>query len=166
MERTTSSAGSQAKYCQSLFADSIVSLPSSELIIDVSYQKSTGSITGWYYHKNSEMYAPPLVITNDRNQKLTLKVFTSFLKLTHSIAREYREDFPFTSFDDMRTIINLMDLFLDLGVGINAFVLLLFTLLFLFRNKTYITYIRTTLHVPPNLIGKDITATTDSVSPC
>jgi len=28
----------------------------------VSYQKSTGSITGWYYHKNSEL-----------NQKLTLK---------------------------------------------------------------------------------------------
>jgi hypothetical protein len=27
--------------------------------IDVSYQKSTGSITGWYYHKNSELYVLP-----------------------------------------------------------------------------------------------------------
>jgi len=28
----------------------------SKLSIDVGYQKSTGTITGWYYHKNSELY--------------------------------------------------------------------------------------------------------------
>ena len=25
-----------------------------ELIVDVSYQRSTGTIVGWYYHENSE----------------------------------------------------------------------------------------------------------------
>lgn len=27
--------------------------------LDVSYQKSTGSIVGWYYHKNSELLPLP-----------------------------------------------------------------------------------------------------------
>ena len=36
----------------------IVSRPLRGLTADISYQKSTGSIVGWYYHKNSEQYPP------------------------------------------------------------------------------------------------------------
>jgi len=38
-------------YCTPFLASGLTS--------DVSYQKSTGNIIGWYYHKSSEMYALP-----------------------------------------------------------------------------------------------------------
>jgi len=46
-----------------------------KLTIDISYQKCTGTIIGWYYHRNSAQYTQFIEIFTDfRNQKLLLKV--------------------------------------------------------------------------------------------
>lgn len=83
--------------------DSIVRFLFSDLTIDVSYQKSTGSITGWYYHKNSELYLffyETLLIAGIKNSLLRYRMSLSFL--TYSIAQERKGNFPFTNFDDIR----------------------------------------------------------------
>jgi hypothetical protein len=80
--------------------DFIVDFFFSGLIIDVAYQKSTGTITGWYYHKNSELYvllrSPLIAETKNSHSRYSL----SPLLLMYSIAHEHKERFPFTNFDN------------------------------------------------------------------
>ena len=80
--------------------DSIVSFSFSRLIIDVAYQKSTGTITGWYYHKNSESYVSPRSPLTAETKSLHSRYSLSPSLLTSSITHEHKGRFPFTNFDD------------------------------------------------------------------
>lgn len=117
--------------------DSIVSFSFSRLIIDVAYQKSTGTITGWYYHKNSELYVSPRSPLTAETKSSHSRYSVSHPSLTSSITHEHKGRFPFTNFDDhgYKRIDNTC------FKGINqALANLISYSIFIFSNQEYIEY--------------------------
>lgn len=115
--------------------DSIVSFSFSRLIIDVAYQKSTGTITGWYYHKNSELYVSPRSPLTAETKSSHSRYSLSNPSLTSSITHEHKGRFLFTNFDDhgYKRIDNIC------FIGINqALANLISYSVFIFSNQEYV----------------------------